>query len=270
MAGLTVDRAKEIISSNRQVLYHYPKEYKNTIYYLEMYGNTLKKTLLSVYKFVMNNEIIMANNQYVMIMDNMNLQKKVRKTMWSAGTTSRHMNLLCALGLLNKVNQNERNMLEINKTFLENSNKTIPINVFAYREYTEQEMERIEERATRLREAGVTSGNMSADMLRLHNLNDICSSVYPYNKYASTEKKMEQGEQLANVIDTLIEVNGYTTKQDIKANMPYVSDSKIDKLFRMFKKDIALLYYYKKPTKEQKELYDLKNYTYIYTRKEDA
>ena len=67
-------------------------------------------------------------------------------------------------------------------------------------------------------------------------------------------------------IDFLIEQHGYATKEDIYNNWE-LKDSEMDKLFVIFKNDLAQRYNYKRPTADQKKEFNLENDKWIITKK---
>lgn len=267
MSKLTRESAQEIIQYNRNVLYHIPTKYS----YINQYLNgSLRETLFAVYRFISDKQIIIENHKYIFFADNKTLTYRIRRKSCGLATTSRHMNLLCALGLFNKQYQSKfkSRLIDVNKNFFEkNPDKKRSINVYSYRRYTDKELERINERAERLFAANVTTGNFCQSMLACHGLGDLADESLPSNDINAPKVKSREFKEMFKVIDYLVDVQGYATKQEIKDNMT-IADEEIDKLFRIFKQDIAKYFYYKRPTKKQINEYGLTSLKFIYTRKD--
>ena len=159
MSKLTVESAHEIAEYNINRIYHLPKKRYEAIHYFLDRG-TLRRTLLNILNYIKDKQIIIDKHRYNFILDTDSLTHKVRRKASGRVTSNSHFNLLCCMGLLNKVYQNyERDIvLEANRRFIEETGSAIPINVFSFRRYTEEELDRIEERSQRLMQAGVTIG----------------------------------------------------------------------------------------------------------------
>lgn len=271
MARLTQETAQRVIADNRRILYHIPRKYKYLNYYLgdnEAHFTALRSTLFSVYKFLSKRQIMLYQHKYVFILDTNSITYKVRKKVSGRATTNRHMNMLCAIGLLYKEEQSIEHdkLLEANRKFLENSEWKRPINVYSFRRYDKKQLEYMEGRAMRLYDAGITCGNFCQSILALHGLEDIAKEVLPANDKSAPLKKSEEYQHLLTVLDFIVEEQGYCTKQQLMDNLEY-SDKEIEKLFRIFKQDIQEEFYYKRPTKQQMTEWNLKSLKYIYTRR---
>lgn len=267
MPKLTVESARNIIEYNRHILYHIPVKYKYLNEYLQ---GSLRETLFSVFKFVADKKIIIADHKYLFFADNKTLTYKVRKKSSGEATTSRHMNLLCAIGLFNKQYQSRAKdkLIDVNKNFFElNPDKKRSINVYSFRRYNNQELKRIEERAARLALAGVTAGNFSQSMLSCHGLEDLANESLPSNNRTAPERKAVEFQELLYVMAYIVDTQGFTTKQEVRNNL-LIDDKELDKLFRIFKQDIAEYFYYKRPTKVQMQQWGLTTLKFIYTKKE--
>jgi hypothetical protein len=267
MSKLTTESAREIIEYNRSILYHLPVKYEYLNHYLQ---GSLRGTLLSVFKFISDKQILIVDHKYIFFADNKTLTYKARKKSSGESTTSRHINLLCALGLFTKQYQSrlKDKLIDVNKNFFTNNpHKKRSINVYSFRRYTEQELKRIEDRARRLAEVNVTAGNFCQTMLACHGLEDLSNESLPSNNRKAPEKKAMEFQDLLYCISYIVDIQGYTTKQEIKDNLA-IEDTELDKLFRIFKQDIAEIFYYKRPTKKQMEQWGLTTLKFIYTRKE--
>jgi hypothetical protein len=272
MAKLTQETAQKVIADNRKILYHIPKRYKYLNYFLgedEAKFTALRMTLFAVYKFLSKKEIMMYRHMYVFMLDTDRLTYKVRKKAAGRATTNRHMNMLCAIGLLRKEKQSIKDdiLLNANRKFLKECHwRERPINVYSFRRYDKKQLEYMEERAKRLYDAGITCGNFCQSILTLHGLEDIANEVLPANDKTAPMKKSTEYQYLRTVLDFIIEEQGYCTKQQLLDNLEY-SDKEIEKLFRIFKQDIQEEFYYKRPTKQQMTEWNLKSLKYIFTRR---
>lgn len=266
MAHLESENAKEIITDNQQTIYHLSeKKYPCITHYLK---GSVYHTLLDVMKFIKSVNVIIYKHKYVFVLDNKRLTYKVRKKSGGVSVSSRQINLLCAIGLINKQYQDDEDMLEVNKIFLgTHPDKKRPVNAFYFRRYTEKELQRCEQRAERLLNAGVTAGNMGFNCLMLNGLEDIATEVYPKNNRTAPEKKTVEFSELMMVLQFLIEEQGYATRQQIRDNL-LIEENELDKIFQIYRSQLKDYYNYKKPTKQQKEKLGLQNQKYIYTEKE--
>lgn len=267
MSKLTVESAKTIIEYNRNILYHVPAKYKYINEYLK---GSLRETLFAVFKFISDKQIIIANHKYIFFADNKTLTYKVRKKSSGEATTSRHMNLLCALGLFNKQYQSKYKdeLINVNRNFFnENPEKKRSINVYSFRKYDSQELKRINERAERLLNVNVTTGNFCQSMLACHGLEDLANESLPSNNRNAPERKITEFQELLYVMDYIVDAQGYATKQSVRDNL-LIDDKELDKLFKIFRQDIADSFNYKRPTKVQMQRWGLTTLKFIYTRKD--
>lgn len=268
MSHLTIESGQEIVKKNLQTLYHLPKSYEAIHHYLDT--GTLKQTLYKILNYIKDKQIIIDKHRYEFLLDTKQLTYRVRKKVGSDGTSNRHFNLLCCMGLINRVYQspNKDVLLDANREFLKKSQHSRPINVFSFREYTEKELQRIEERSERLMAAGVTIGCISANYLSLNGCVDIANEVYFSNDRTAPERKMAEVGDLLSVMELLTDRDGYTTREAVKENL-VINDKELDKVFRIFKSQIEELYTYKPPTKEQMQQWNLRSRKYIYIRKDN-
>lgn len=267
MSKLTTKSRKNLIEYNRKIIYYVPRKYKYLNEYLK--NSWLRDTLLKVYSFIADKEMIIANHKYLFFADNTTLSYRIRNSSGTA-TTSRHMNLLCALGLFQKHRQskNKGELIKINENFF----KSKPyarrsINVYSVRKYTEKELKRIESRARRLYEAHITAGNFSQSMLALNGLENIAIEVLPYNDRMTPVQKLEEYKKLVAVLNYIVKQKDYALKEDVYNNLN-LPDAEIDKLFKIFKNDISKDYCYKRPTKQQIKEFNLQSLKFIYTKRE--
>lgn len=267
MSHLTIESGQEIVRKNLQTLYHLPKSYEAIHHYLDT--GTLKQTLYKILNHIKDKQIIIDKHRYEFLLDTKQLTYRVRRKVGSDGTSNRHFNLLCCMGLINRIYQspNKNILLDANREFLKKSQYSRPINVFSFREYTEKELQRIEERSERLMAAGVTIGCISANYLSLNGCTDIANEVYFSNDRTAQERKLAEAGDLLSVMELLTDRDCYTTRETVKENL-VIDDKELDRVFRIFKSQIEELYTYKPPTKEQIQRWNLKNRKYVYIRRE--
>lgn len=277
MTKLTQERASQTIEANRKILYHIPSGYPAIRYYLE--SGYLRDTLFAIYRFLRkqytkqdgDNHIIIDRHRYEFFVDNRRLSFGIRNSS-GTGTSNRHINFLCAMGIFRKIPQTEETAIQVNKNWKAGHPDKRYINVFSFREMTQQELDRIEKRSERLKHAGITAGNMSFNQLWLAitDLQDIATEVYPDRRtrqnYAETPL-YRQFQLLRQCINVLIDSYGYATKELINDNLT-LPKPQIDKLFRIFREHLKREYQYKRPNKKEQERFNLQKQQYIFIRKE--
>lgn len=193
------------------------------------------------------------------------------------GVTNKWLNYLCAIGLLNKIEQKVyytsarrdlRTLTGVNRNLLSyNYNADVePINTFKVEKYTEEFLCECNENAKKLHEHNITAGNNSYNQLALNGLKDIAVRVYQEERELSENKKLRNLEKVESCIDALINANGYTTKKEIYDNLD-ISDNEIDKVFRIFKTRLFENRTYRVPTKQDKERFGLESSCWIIKNK---
>lgn len=275
MTRLTQERALEIVNNNINTIYHIPHQYTAIRHYLG--EGQVRRTLLQILRFLKNlylapdgeNHIVIDQHRYEVFLSNSKLAYGIRKSS-GTGTANRHLNLLCALGIFQKIPQNEENRLRVNDNFKRENPNLREINVFSFRELTDRELHRIEERAERLRVAGITAGNISFNSLYLawNDLIDIAIEVFPKNSRLSPDKKLQEYMELQECLEMLIDQNGYATREQLSDNLPY-TNQELKKLYGIFRKHLTI-YDYHRPTKDELTRYQLENNKFIYTRRENG
>lgn len=262
-----IDTVRETIEYNRKVLYHVPAKYKYLNHYL---NSSIRDTLMAVYKFVDAGNIMVIDNQYTFFCDTSTLTHKVRRKETGRATTNKHMNLLCAIGLLKKKEQNRENenkLTEINKIFLrENPDKKYPINFYSFVKYTDVKLKWMDTRAKRLYEIGVTVGSFSYNKLAVNGCEDLAKDAMPTNNMTAPDKKAAEFEELMVTMKRMIASQGYVTRQQLQ-DAGFVSATELNRLFSIFKNRIEEVYDYHMPTRQQQQRFQLQNRKYIYTRK---
>lgn len=269
MSKLTIESAHEIVEYNINRIYHLPKKRYEAIHHFLGRG-TLRRTLLNILNYIKDKQIIIDKHRYNFILDTDSLTHKVRRKASGRVTSNSHFNLLCCMGLLNKVYQNyERDIvLEANRRFIEGTGNAIPINVFSFRRYTEQELDRIEQRSQRLMRAGVTIGKVTYNYLCINGCKDIADEVFFSNNRAAPGRKRREFEIVLPVIKELVEQRGYATRTEIQSHVSEISADELASVLRTFKAEILKEYDYRPPKKKEMEKWRLPNRKYIYTKKE--
>lgn len=272
----TQEKALQVIEANRKTLYHIPKRYKAINHYLD--SGYLRKTLLQILLFLRDlyqikdgyNHFIAVDGEYLFFVANKKLSYHVRGSS-GTGTSNRHINLLCAMGFFRKVPQGKGFRLFINENMIEEYPEKRDLNIYSFKLLTQNELAYIEKRSERLKEAGVTAGNMSFKQLwfAIPDLQDIAKEVYPdrrTRKPVIETTDFQRYESLRQCINLLIDTYGYASKELIYDNL-ILSEAQIDSLFRIFGKRLQEAYRYKRPSKTEQEQFGLQDQRYIYLRR---
>ena len=254
-----IDHAREIIDRNRYYINHTPAQYENIQRILQY--DEIKHLLLKVFRYVKERNFFIYRRKYVFFLPTSAINRIRGKT--TKSVSSRYINFLCCVGFINKQYQHididglieKTRLTGVNTNFLiDHPNKT-PINTFFFRPYEKKgELARLEDRARRLIEGGITPGNLSRDMLIENGCADIADQVFFQNQKKDTEPERRQLRKLKSFIDQRLNQQGYTTKDDIYWNSG-LKRSAVDKLFRIYKSDLWQQYQYKAPNKAEKDLY---------------
>lgn len=257
---LAKENAKQIIEDNIYLIYHIPKRYKAINYYL---SGSLRHTLLSIFNFCKKLDVIIYKNHYCYFLDTKTLTLKVRKRLSSNDVSNRHINLLSALGFLEKIKQNNKQLTEINKDFLKETKSQRGISFFAIVDLKKR-LEEIEERAKIFRLNKVTSGNISYAKLATFDLK-LADKIYFANSRQVPGIKAEEYQELKELLILLIDEKGYCTKEELYDNLIY-PDTEINKLLKIYKKDITDSFSYKPPSKTDKQRFNLQSAKWIYKK----
>lgn len=223
----------------------------------------MRHTLLSIFNFCKKLDVIIYKNHYCYFLDTKTLTLKVRKRLSSNDVSNRHINLLSALGFLEKIKQNNKQLTEINKDFLKETKSQRGISFFAIVDLKKR-LDIIEERATIFKTNKVTSGNISYAKISTFD-RKLADKIYYSNSRKVPRIKAEEYQELKALLLFLVETNGYCTKEEIYNNLIY-PDTEINKLLKIFKKDISDSFIYAPPTKADKEKYNLKSSKWIYKK----
>ena len=276
MGRITRETFKQTIRYNREILYHIPAAYEHLKRYVGT-GKPLRDTLLAVLRYIESLNVMIIGHRYIFFVSNKTWTHKVRKK-GAASTASVHINLLCAIGLLTKIPQRkdvEGGMIKPNIEFMSHMNEKKearnirPVNVYSIRKYTKKELERLDSRAKLLLDHKVTTGNFAYNMLALNELIELGNEVFPNNERDAPLKKLREAQEFAEVLQFIVENQGYATKKQIRDNL-LIDEREIDKLFKYFKPQIEEYYSYRRPTKKQKDQWGLRSYKWVYMKKEEG
>lgn len=260
---------KGVMAFNVRVLaIHSIQRYRNLYYYLNRGGSTKNRAkypefAAAVYdtaKFLRGKETYWHGDRIVAIVDTGTAMAKIRQR-GDRRTANRYMNFMSALGLFPKLPDGGSLEFQYNR-----DRKKRPVNVYEIRRWTDEVLVECDAAAARLIAAGITPGNISYNMLCCNGLRDIAEEVFPHNPVLAPDKKNREFADMVELIDALLEYQGYCTKEDIMNNL-WEDDQEIKKLFRIFKSQIQERYQYKRPSEKEKKEFGLPKNDYIYIRR---
>lgn len=264
---------KAMIAYNRKVIYKITDKHKS-LSALNWYVGTnskltgatsLRATLLSILSYIENLQMWkLSSDGFDFFIDTAKLTYKVRGKSAGRAISNHHVNLLCAIGLLEKVNLNEGDEERVLKPYLNKNNRMNPVSTYKIRRYDSKQLQFMEGRAERLKAVHVTTGNISYGYLIEHSIEDIAKEVYYNNNEYAPFKKRNEWNELEKLIDAIIDLQGYATKSDVKTNS-FLQDNEIDRLFTIYKDKMRQKYDYKPPTKEQMKEFSLIAHSWIIT-----
>ena len=269
------EQITKLIKDNKEIIYKLSDRHRNlsnlNLYIGKDLGQPyLRETLLAVYGFIQDRQLWkLSNDGYIFFVDTAKLTYEVRKKSCGRAVSNHHINLLCAIGLFEKVNLNEGDYERILKPMLKPKDKLRAVNAFKIYAYDSDRLQFMEHRSELLRNEHVTTGNISNNYLRIHKLNDIADEVYYANNKNSPNRKQDEWNELQQILEFLIDEQGYANKEQIKENS-ILSDYEIDRLFVIFKDIMRVQYNYKAPTRQQVEELNLESRCWIITRKQGA
>lgn len=262
---MTKENAQSIIRRNLYTIQHLPKKYINLNRILQ--NQRIRYFLYDIFNYIKDKDVVIYRHKYCYHLDTFTLTKLRHKS--SIGTTSRYVNYLCCIGLLNKQYQNPsdiNNMTHINASFkLHNCEKNI-INVFYIREYNKKELNRLERRADKLLKNNITQSKICNKILRINGLDDIAKEVYFSNTYKSLKKDEKDYNLINKRMKELCDEQGYIHKE-VLYEIIELSKKRIDFLIKLYKKQLQEVYIYKRPNKYEKIKYGLKTNKFIYILK---
>lgn len=192
-------------------------------------------------------------------------------------TATHHLNMLCAMGMFQKITQKPKidKLLNLNKMFMEQSGSKRPFGVYGIVKYNSQNLREIENRCLDLKTAGITAGNISYTMLANNGLIELANRIYYNNDRTAPDRKQREYDRLQDIIDRFITEKGYTTKQEIygqyrletgayKTVDVKVADAELKKVFTNFRAHLNERYQYKPPNRAEIKKFDLKSRDWIY------
>ena len=260
-----------IITKNNKMLYRLPKP-KKYPYLSKLFQDDIRKEYVSIMHY------IKAKNTYHptpfegegnKLLFHLSSYEFVRlRGKGTYGTANRHINFLCAMGLIRKYKQRENT--KINHNFKKNKPYFFKgMNTFYILSFDPngERLAEIEARCRKLSQHGVTKGNIKKDKLIGEGLADLAEEIY-FDTHSGIANKEKRYLGICNFLDSIIETQGFATKQKIYDHFSSeIRKSKIDIALKQFKDEFHANYNYKKPTKAQKERFCLVNDTWIITKK---
>lgn len=285
---MTIEEGQEIIKNNLKVLQS-KKLYKYKAIVTLLNGDnrmsiTPRQFIYKVFNYVKDKELIedLSTDNRVFYLSTDRIMTAILKNPYHA-KANRYINFLCAMGLIRKVKQPKitadgkniyqelKKYNEVNRSFLFNNlYADTPINCFYVVPYTDEELNRIEERARRLIDNKLKTPGIkwNCDILIQKGLNDIAEEVY-YNNVSALERKKNVYDLIVSIIEMCIDTKGYATKEDIYNNSG-IKDSYIDMVLRTYEDDLKQHYIKRSPIAQEKEQFDIDkiNRKHIFLRRE--
>lgn len=260
---------KEIIEKNNRILHRIPKKYK---YLRQLFQGNIEELYFLVMKYIKPKDLYHPRpdegqgNKLLFHMSCYELVKQRGRGAYS--TVDNHINFLCAMGVIRKYNGREETT--INQNFKKNRPpEQKGINTFYILSFDPngERLTEIDQRCKDLIEHKITKGNIEGDLLRGRGLSYLANEVY-FDTHSGIENKSIRYNEICELLDNMIAIQGFATKQDIYDNLFNIGKSKIDRALKQFEIEFHADYNYKRPTKEQKAKYHLVNDSWIITKKE--
>lgn len=231
---------------------------------------SLTETLRKLMLFAVKHQPMIDKNRSVYLLP---ASKVVRiRGRGTPATANRHLNILCAVGLLNKIEQSVWDidaLVSGNYEFFRHTPSGLhPVNAVRIPKWEPEYLQTVEARARILNDHGITAGNISDNKLLAAGLGDLSHGIYPSNDHGVFTKKEKDYQVILGFIDHSIEVCGYCSKSLIYDNLiDEIERDDIQGLLMIFSEDLKERYNYHMPNKEERERFSLENRKYIYTRK---
>lgn len=267
-----MDKKREIIEHNREILYHPKKKYINIYNLLNDYPK-IRRMLLNIYNLMDQTETLMYRDKITLLLSNKTLKKLTGyKTDMSVNPK---INYLCTVGFFGKLNDeiNEKSYL-MQEWKKENPTKET-INTIILVKYTDQTLQEINANIEELNELGITPCNIRDVSLRLKGLSDMAEETYYRRRNAYTSKLAGEyailETDLIEEMDLQLQDYGYTDREYLKAWIiermleRNWSKGKAEWFIKLVNPTLRLLYNYHKPTQQEKALYKLNSNSFIYT-----
>lgn len=267
-----MDKKREIIEHNREILYHPKKKYINIYNLLNDYPK-MRRMLLNIYNLMDQTETLMYRDKITLLLSNKTLKKLTGYK--TDASVNPKINYLCTVGFFGKLNDeiNEKSYL-MQEWKKENPTKET-INTIILVKYTDQTLQEINANIEELNELGVTPCNIRDVSLRLKGLSDMAEETYYRRRNAYTSKLAGEyailETDLIEEMDLQLQDYGYTDREYLKAWIiermleRNWSKGKAEWFIKLVNPTLRLLYNYHKPTKQEKALYKLNSNSFIYT-----
>ena len=194
----------------------------------------------------------------------------------SEGVSNRHLNYLCAMGLLVKVPQSTETdivsmqlLTDANREFMkqkvpEDANMLHPMNTIRIPKWTPTRLDAIEERTRLLLDNGITAGNISCERLCTSGLYDIACNIYCDNR-RNYKRNRYNFNIIRQFISDSIDDKGYCTKAEIYNGLK-LREKQIDQALSMYKLVWQHEFNYGPPKKKHKQQYGITGNKWIYTK----
>lgn len=280
---------KETIKHNKEVIESLDdpdvaRKYPCLADYLKS-TSPLHRTLMKVLDYIetLNPDKRESNSRMFWLTAKKTSEARERKR--GEGVSNHHMNMLCAMGIFRKRRQSKSDtdtLLPMEKDFLEKNkgkrkNRRLP-GTYYFLKYNESNLRNIERNCERLKEGGITAGNISYVRLCCNYLDDIARKVYFENNPEAPQRNDRIYADLDKIMDRLIDEKGYCTRPEIKGmyhleNEIYKKeevkkcDKELDYVISVHKIQINWVYWYKRPTEQEKKDFGLKGEQKIYIRR---
>lgn len=236
------------------------------------HGTCLRDTLLCIFYFLKNKKVIRDGgiNSYIFWLTTKKLTE-IRGRKNGDDTSSRYINMMCAMGLFEKKPQHKskpETLLPMVEDFLDTTEHIRAFGTFKIVKYSQTNLRHIENTCEKLKEGGITAGNISYSHLVNAGLDDIGNKVYYLNNRLAPLKKERECSKLFHIMDRLIEEKGYCTQPEMIEN--FVAEigtyKEFKKVIRDCKKSLKNIYWYKPPSNAEIEKFGLEDHHWIYLR----
>lgn len=267
-----MDKKREIIEHNREILYHPKKKYINIYNLLNDYPK-IKQMLLNIYNLMDQTETLMYRDKITLLLSNKTLKKLTGyKTDMSVNPK---INYLCTVGFFGKLNDEINEKSYLMQEWKKEHPKKETFNTIILVKYTDQILQEIDSNIGELNELSVTPCNIRDVNLRLKGLSDMAEETYYRRRNAYTSKLADEcailETDLIEEMDLQLQDYGYTNREYLKA---WIIERMAEKnwktgraewFIKLVNPTLRLLYNYHKPTQQEKALYKLNSNSFIYT-----
>ncbi len=271
---------KEIAIYNRNAIYNLRPKYK-AINKIFKRSPELRRTLLLIHAFIIKNGCVCDDGEPYIYLTTKKLTRLRGKSQKYLSISNKYINYLTAAGFISKVKQTidyDTMTHELNRTnreliskFAADDLKRIhfkPKNIFMVEKYTKTILERIEHNIAELEANNIRPTTISNDKLNHKQQHDKSRHTY-YNNTSGLEEKLKNREKLFCHIDRLIEKNGYTVKNEALYRVRDIGGrKKAEETLKFFMDDFKQKYSYKRPSKAEREKFNLRDNKFIITRKD--